>query len=204
MDPLAGLVLCGGDSSRMGEDKCFLRYHRHPQWEHLVRLLEPLCSSVMVSCQVRQLSRLSEALPSLPHPPLLAADLPELAGHGPMSGLLTAAHRLPGHSFLLVGCDYPLLTAEVLQRLIGARRKENDAVCFSRGAEAVDEPLVTIYEATALPAIRESFRNGEYSLRKTLQQLRTVRLEIPSGDPLLSVDTPEEFHQAMARMKSAS
>lgn len=203
MDPLAGLVLCGGDSSRMGEDKSFLRYGRDPQWEHLVHVLEPLCSTVIVSCRSGQLSRLAEALPSLPHPPLLAADLPEFAGHGPMSGLLTAAHRLQGHSFLLVACDYPLLTAEPLQVLIGARAKERDAICFTRRDETLDEPLVAVYEASALPTIRDSFRNGEYSLRKTLQKLRTLRLQMPSGDPLFPVDTPEEFHLALARMKSA-
>jgi molybdopterin-guanine dinucleotide biosynthesis protein A len=204
MDPLAGLVLCGGESTRMGEEKCFLQYHARPQWEHLARLLEPLCSGVIVSCHVRQLSRLSAALPSLPHPPMLAADLPEYAGHGPMSGLLTGFHRLPGYSILLVACDYPLLRTQDLELLIGARRKGADAVCFSREKEGIDEPLVAVYESTAMPAIRESFQQGKYSLRDVLGKIRTHRLEAPAGDVLVSVDTPEAFHQALGRMKSTS
>lgn len=202
MDPLAGLVLCGGESTRMGEDKSFLQYHARPQWQHLARLLQPLCTGVIVSCQVRQFSRLSEALPSLPHPPVLTADLPEYAGHGPMSGLLTGFHRLPGHSILLVACDYPFLTTHELALLIGARRKDADAVCFAREKEGIDEPLVTVYERTAIPVIRECFEHGNYSLRDVLRKIRTHRLKAPSGDRLVSVDTPEAFHQALSQMKS--
>jgi molybdopterin-guanine dinucleotide biosynthesis protein A len=186
----------------MGEEKCFLQYHARPQWEHLARLVEPLCYGVMVSCQVRQLSRLSEALPSLPHPPKLAADLPEYAGHGPMSGLLTGFNRFPGHSMLLVACDYPLLRTQDLELLIGARQKDADAVCFSREKEGIDEPLVAVYENAAVPAIRESFQQGNYSLREVLRKIRTHRLKAPDGDALVSVDTPEDYHQALSRMKS--
>jgi molybdopterin-guanine dinucleotide biosynthesis protein A len=202
MNPLAGLILCGGISSRMGEDKCFLKYHQQPQWEYLVHLLNRLCPEVVVSCHLRQLSRFSEALPSIPHPPILAADLPAFAGHGPISGLLTAADHLQGRSFLLVGCDYPYLNDGPLEQLIGARRKGVDAVCSTRGVEQLDEPLVAIYEANALTVIRENFSRGEYSLRKALSQLQTVRLKLPPGDPLRSVDTPEEFHRAVAQLNS--
>lgn len=202
MNPLAGLVLCGGNSARMGEDKCFLRYHLHPQWEHLVRLLGPLCSKVVVSCRVQQLTKLSEALSSLPYPPLLAADLPEFAGHGPMSGLLTGFHRQPDHALLVVGCDYPFLTSNDLETIIGARSENVDAVCFAREKDEVDEPLVAVYEGTTVPMIKEYFRHGDYSLRRVLRQVRTRRLSLPTGDTLRSVDTPEEFHQAIKRIES--
>ena len=203
MNPLAGLVLCGGDSSRMGEDKCFLRYHLEPQWVHVSCLLRSVCSNVTVSCRMGQLSRLSEVIPSVSHAPTLLADLPEYAGHGPISGLLSGFHRYPDHSILLVGCDYPLLTLSELQLLIGSRRKDVDAVCFARDIERLDEPLVAIYENSALPIVKDCFRSGAHSLREVLQGLRTLRLKIPAHDPLVSVDTPAEFHQMNLRMKSA-
>jgi molybdopterin-guanine dinucleotide biosynthesis protein A len=204
MDPVSGLILCGGESSRMGEEKCFLQYNARPQWEHLVRLLEPLCSGVMVSCQVRQLARLSETLPSLPHSPMLVADLPEYAGHGPMSGLLTGFDHRPDRSLLLIGCDYPFLTKQDLALLIGARQKDADAVCFTREQDGMDEPLVAVYERTSMPVIRECFQQGQYSLREALQKIRIHRLKAPAGNALVSVDTPEAFHHALGRMKSTS
>ncbi len=181
MNPLTGIVLCGGQSARMGEDKCFLRYHDHPQWEHLVRMVVPLCSGVMVSCTLGQFARLSAGIHALPHPPDLSADLPEFAGHGPMSGLLTAAHRYPDHSFLLVGCDYPLLAEDDLRQLIGARRPGKDAVCFNNPEDQLPEPLIALYEVSTLPIVRKTFQEGDYSLRRVLQQVRSIRVE--ADDP---------------------
>jgi molybdopterin-guanine dinucleotide biosynthesis protein A len=200
MDPLAGLILCGGQSSRMGEDKCFLRYHERPQWQHLSQMIGLVCAEVVVSCNMAQLYRLSRELPSLHHPPRLLADLPEFADHGPMGGLLTAFHSLPRRSLLVVGCDYPLVTPEDLQLLIGARRKDNAAVCYFLDQETLDEPLVAIYENSSLPQIRQAFSKGEYSLRKVLQEVMTMRLKPGNPHRLQSIDTPEAFHLARERM----
>lgn len=197
MNPLTGIVLCGGQSTRMGEDKCFLKYQDHPQWEHLARLVGGLCSGVVVSCTLGQFSRLSAGIRTMPHPPGLVADLPEFAGHGPMSGLLTAAHRYPDHSFLLVGCDYPLLREDDLRQIIGARRPGKDAVCFSNPQDQMPEPLIAVYEVSSLPIVRRAFQEGEYSLRRVLEQVHSVRVEGADPGRLRSVDTPEAYHRAL-------
>lgn len=204
MNPLIGLILCGGESSRMGESKCFLRYHARPQWEHLAALLQPLCSGVIISGQEDQLAIISNSQPANMQAPLLAVDLPALAGHGPMSGVLTAARQRPGCAFLVVACDYPLLTSDVLASLIRARDKGADAICFSRQEDGLDEPLVAIYESTSLAYMESSFSGGAYSLRHLLKNVRTHRLPAPDGGVLQSIDTPEQYRQLLERMKRTS
>jgi molybdopterin-guanine dinucleotide biosynthesis protein A len=203
MNPVAGLILCGGRSSRMGEDKCFLQYRERPQWQYLSLMLGSVCHEVVVSCNRAQLPRLTLELPSLQHPPLLLTDLREFEGHGPMGGLLTAFQIFPGHSFLVVGCDYPFVTAEDLQALISARRKDCDVVCYSREEEERDEPLLAVYESSSLTRIMHAYCEGEYSLRKLLQEVRTMRLKASNPQRLQSIDTPEAFHLARDRMTSS-
>ena len=49
MSVLHGLVVCGGQSTRMGMDKSQLQYHGVPQREWLYELLQPLCEDVYIS-----------------------------------------------------------------------------------------------------------------------------------------------------------
>ena len=46
-----GLVIAGGNSSRMGTDKAFLQYSKNPQYQEVYSLLEPFCEQTFVSLQ---------------------------------------------------------------------------------------------------------------------------------------------------------
>jgi molybdopterin-guanine dinucleotide biosynthesis protein A len=46
---LNGLILAGGKSTRMGQDKGMIDYHGKPQREYLVDLLKPYCLEVFIS-----------------------------------------------------------------------------------------------------------------------------------------------------------
>lgn len=190
MYPLVGLILCGGQSSRMGEDKCRIRYHTLPQWLHLAELLRPLCEEVLISCSTPQLEQLTRDADGRSDMPTLLADSPHYVNHGPMSGLLTAWDARPAHSLLVAGCDYPLLTAEDFGKLISARKSGCEAVCFKH--RDMMEPLVAVYESSAEIQIRRLFEAGEYSLRSALTLLRSIRIVPTSPSHLLSIDTPEQ------------
>jgi nucleoside-triphosphatase THEP1 len=52
--PITGLVLCGGQSVRMGSDKAFLEYHGKPQCYHLYDELQTIYNNVFISCNESQ------------------------------------------------------------------------------------------------------------------------------------------------------
>ncbi|MCL4693819.1 MAG: NTP transferase domain-containing protein, partial [Candidatus Hydrogenedentes bacterium] len=52
--PLYGLVLAGGKSTRMGQDKSALRYYDKPQVAHCLEMLGQFCKRVYVSCRADQ------------------------------------------------------------------------------------------------------------------------------------------------------
>ena len=58
-----GLVLIGGRSTRMGQDKSQLVYHEKPQREYLTDLLRPYCDTVYWSMNAKQTSELTSASP---------------------------------------------------------------------------------------------------------------------------------------------
>ena len=60
MKEIFGLVVCGGESSRMGMDKSLLVYHQKSQSYHMYEMLDLLCDKVFVSCNKKQASAIPD------------------------------------------------------------------------------------------------------------------------------------------------
>lgn len=191
---LYGLVICGGESARMGTDKSLLVYYQKPQHEHVANLLAPLCERVILCCNAEQYKTFRTGYPKL-------ADLPAFAGAGPMSGLLTAFETFPGNDFLVAGCDYPYLTTDELANFLHYTDKDLPAAAFYN-QNAFYEPLLGWYSRSAGDALLRIFENGSRSLQRFLQAENAGKYRPMSERTMLSVDTMEDF-QAVRQAISA-
>lgn len=183
--PLFGLVLTGGESSRMGTDKALIDYHGLPQEDRMRGLLLEYCEQVFVvgkrAADVNENHRLT--------------DLRQLNGIGPAAGLLTAADRFPDVAWLVTGCDYPFVNAQALVQLVAQRSPEHDAVAFVNTDTNLPEPLLAIYEPSLVRQLPDRVKAGDSSLRRLLSSART-RLIVPEDrNWVISVDTPEVKEQ---------
>lgn len=182
---LRALILAGGESRRMGRNKALLTYYGQPQAWHLYRMLGGMGIDTFVSCREDQ-RELFEDLS-------LITDLPAYAGHGPVSGLLSAYDRFGG-DWLLVGCDYPLLGEPHLQALItAAAGTEASAVAWKNPDSGLPEPMPALYTAAACEQLKSLLASGQDSLRHYLQSSGAILLETAHGHFLQSVDTPEDY-----------
>jgi molybdenum cofactor guanylyltransferase len=119
---LKALILLGGKSSRMGEDKARLIYHHKPQYLHLAEIFSSLGIPAFLSCRNDQLSNYSQSDLNLIEDTFLNL--------GPMSGILSALRTDPKSAWLVVACDIPLLDATVIEELIANRNSNAVATAF--------------------------------------------------------------------------
>jgi len=181
--PLLGLVLTGGKSSRMGEDKAALAYHGEEESRRVFGLLEGFCSQVFVSCRADQ------------------ADLPGRRGlpqihdvlldKGPLSGILSAFEARPDATWLVAACDLPRLDREVLASLIAGRNPFKVATAF-RGHKDLPEPLCAIYEPKARARLWQFLAAGYDCPRKMMIHSAVRVLEPLAGDRLRNVNRQDE------------
>lgn len=188
MQQLHGLVVCGGLSSRMGIDKSMIFYHKKPQWQHVFDMLTEVCERVSISCNESQLAHFPVGYPTL-------IDDPEFLQIGPMGALLTAMKQHPSDSFLVVGCDYPLVTSMDLQQLTSARKPGLEAVCFYHSKDKTEEPILAIYEPVIQSRLKEFFSNSNFSLRQVLQKATIHRVTPWDESMLIGADTPADVQQ---------
>lgn len=174
----------------MGQAKSLLNYHQKPQYQHLAGLLSSYCTAVYLSCRETQAHWFSD-IPCI-------FDSPEYEETGPMNGLLRAFELYPREAWLVLGCDYPLLSGSELDQLVQARSSAGIATVFKHPESLFPEPLLGIYEAAAAPLLREWYLQGNTSLRRFLEN-HAVQMLVPRDPEVLkSVDTPEDYEAVLA------
>ncbi|MGK7389103.1 MAG: molybdenum cofactor guanylyltransferase [Candidatus Cyclobacteriaceae bacterium M2_1C_046] len=179
--PITGVVLTGGQSSRMGTDKAQLSYHDRPQYQYIYDLLTLFCSRTFLS--VKKFNY------PLSYPQL--KDQYDFGG--PLNGILTALANFPGSAILTIPCDMPSISGETVKLLSSNHKQEKLATCFVKNNEP--EPLFTIWNPACYPLLLQQVNSGNHSPMFFLKNNDVNLIHIAADQQLINVNTPEERHQ---------
>ncbi len=175
-----GLILTGGQSSRMGSDKAQITYGLRPQWQESGDLLRPFCREVYWSCTEEQKNRWQLGALGL---------VDAIPGHGPASGLHAAFTLSNQVAWIVIGCDYPLLQPIDIQSLIDARALGVDALVFFNERENEIEPMIALWEPQAQRNFLEAFAKGNDSPRRILRASKLKMIAPRSSEILTNQNT---------------
>ena len=183
--PVHGLVLAGGHSVRMGQDKGSMQWHGVPQRRFMAGLLANFCKEVHISCRVDQVAEMGNEWPLLPD---------SVPGAGPLTGILSALTANNSVAWLVVACDLPLLTPETIGYLLAERRPGWIATTYRSPHDLLPEPLITIWEPGALPYLHQHITAGYTCPRRALINNADMVhvIDCPWPQHLLNANTPED------------
>ena len=189
IEDCTALILAGGESRRMGEDKAKLMLNGQTLLQSVISTMQPLFAEVIVS--VKQ-----------PRPEIEIAQVCDDAAHaGPLAGLAAGLERMQTPWLFAVACDMPFITPALIEYLAKQRADFQAVVPMVQG---FPQPLAALYAASCLPAVRACLKGtGRHSLRALLEglQVRYVNEnEMRDADPELAsffdLDTPQDMVQA--------
>jgi molybdopterin-guanine dinucleotide biosynthesis protein A len=183
VDSLNGLVLIGGKSIRMGQDKSVLAYHDKPQREHLTDLLQAYCNTVFWSVNANQAAELANL-----EQPMITDAFDNIVG--PLNGILSAFQVMPDAAWLVVACDMPLLTAQSIHALVAGRDPAKHATAFYDSDGRFPEPLLSIWEPSIWPVLQKAIAEGAYSPRRILMMNDVHLLTAPNIHELVNINDP--------------
>lgn len=188
---LHGLVLAGGRSSRMGQDKAALI---HPDGRTLLRrchdlLREAGCETIAISI------RHDQGIPAGFEGVEIVRD-PEGASLGPLAGMVAGMRLDPTADWLVLACDLPRLDAATLGHLIDSKQADEKFLAYRSEFDGLPEPLCTLYSQAALPIFEQAQADDFRCPRKILIRNDCRLLEPVTPRALDNANTPEDWATA--------
>lgn len=183
---LNALVLAGGKSQRMGQDKGTINWHGKDQRYHMADLLKNYTDNVYISCRADQQQDIDPDYPALPD---------TFTGLGPFGAILSAFREQPEKAWLVVACDLPLLDKNTLDFLTANRDASAIATAFKSQQNEFPEPLITIWEPKSYAVLLSFLAQGYSCPRKVLINSDTTVIQAPDLNALTNVNTPEELER---------
>lgn len=160
---LSGVVLAGGASSRMGQDKALLVYAGEPLVARAARLLASFCDDVVLASGDGQRLGLLE-LPQV-------ADV--APGLGPLAGIVAGLERAAHPLVAVLAVDMPYASGPLFGLL--AQLWAGEPAVVPVVAEAL-EPLHAVYAREAASALRAALAGGQRSVRRAVAALGVRRV----------------------------
>lgn len=180
MEPIAGAVLAGGASRRMGRTKALVDVGGVPMAQRVASALAAGgCSDIaIVGGSTAELAALDV--------PVVADDAP---GEGPLGGVITALHHFTAASHVLVAaCDLPLLDAATVQKLLQAARAHPGHAAIVAHTDRI-EPVLVVWNRASAGDLDALFAAGERAVHRVLEQLDTHAVQVDAR-ALTNVNRP--------------
>lgn len=156
--PVVGIVLAGGKSTRFGSDKALFPYRGRPMITYALGFLKSVTNNIFISSA-------NPAHSQFGYP--LIAD--QYAGIGPIGGIHAALKQAGSFPCFFVPVDLPLLTIDIATSLVSAYRPDNMALVARYQLQL--QPLIGIYNSLSLPTIEYQISQGDYKLTHLLNRL---------------------------------
>ena len=192
-----GLILAGGKSSRMGNDKGNISYHSKPQREHLYHLLEDPCEEVFLSIRENQKEGISEDFKVI-------IDNNEF--RGPFNGMQSAYKKHPNIAWLVLATDLPFIDLNHIMKLITERDPTKPATAYASQETGLPEPLCAIWEPQGLEQGKEYLENGTNTCPRKFLINSDIKLVFPENDQVLmnanSVEDLEKAKKILSNIES--
>lgn len=148
--------MAGGQSRRFGSPKALALWNGKTFVEHAISALA--ADSTVIISPLPQLDSFGRRVP----------DLPAYAGMGPLAGILTGMTECEADWYIVMPCDTPRMTRDVIERLL----------TFAGGMQAVvpviegrQQPLIAAYHCSTKAVLEQQLQQGELRMMSFLSRL---------------------------------
>ena len=179
---ITGIILAGGKSSRMGEDKGFLKLNGKTFMSSIIAALKPIVGEIIIvsnnsEYDVFNLKRVADSMED----------------SGPLAGLYSGLLHSETENNIVLSCDVPLISSSVLKKLLEGAPSEAEVIQFE--SEGKTMPLVAMYKKKCRHHFLKLLQTNERRLSFAIDQLdvKTITLDSELGKTVRNINTISEL-----------
>ena len=182
---ITGIILAGGKSSRMGRDKGVLPIKGKTMVQHVTRALSPLVDDIIIIANNNNYNDLGYPVYS---------DMVE--SRGPLSGIYTGLHHSATNKNIVVSCDVPGISAELLKYLLNNSTGYDVTIPVHNDKT---EPLIGVYTKNCTGVIKHCLEMDELRVNELVNFLNHNKVDINKDLPFynerlfVNINTPNEL-----------
>jgi len=191
----SAIVLCGGGSTRMGQDKGALPVGNETMLGRVVRLVGSVASDVVI------VKAPHKGVPYEGVPARVVFD--PVGGLGPLAGIVTGLRAIREPRAFITACDMPLLRPAAVTRLIELAGDHDVCVPVWDGHLM---SMCAVYRVTVIAEAERLIEAGERSVRGLIARVDAKKVDAadlrdvdPDLESFFSCDTPERYQEMLRR-----
>jgi molybdopterin-guanine dinucleotide biosynthesis protein A len=185
----AAIILAGGKSSRMGQDKSLMPFHGRTLIERAVCQLSPLFDDVLIGAdrQGRYSFLGIEVVPD------------EAPGQGPLMGILSCLSASSFDLNFVTSCDLPELNRNAILKMV--LQSPGFDIVIPQFGDGRLEPLFAVYRKSVIHAARELLSQGKRRIVELLPMMRVKRVDLQNWDWYRNLNTMQDYLDAVSDPK---
>jgi len=188
-EPLAAIILAGGQSRRMRREKPLLPVCGRTLIETVIEQIRPCFATILVSAGDKD----RFAFLGLP----VVED--EAPGQGPLPAILTALRASPCRCNFVMACDIPVIDVSFLEAILTLAPAHD--IVVPRYRDGKFEPLFAAYDRGIIPVIARQIAGGDFKISSLFQACRTRFVPMDGQEWFRNLNTIEEYHDYLENQK---
>ncbi len=180
-DQIQAYILCGGKSTRMKTEKGLVNFSGKPFISHVIEALKPITNNLILITAKKEYEKFGF--------PLLE-DV--YKNKGPVGGIFTALKHSQAAGNLILSCDIPFITTEVLRKLIYAHTGSSYPISIATGLNQ-RHPLIGMYNKSLEFFFENQVLQNELKLMDVVQKWAHQTVFIDNLEALRNINSKEEL-----------
>ena len=189
---ITGIILCGGKSSRMGQNKALLKINEKCIISYVIETLQPFCKEIIISTNTNELD-------FLPHRKVndIYNDI------GPISGIFSSLLKSTTNKNIVLSCDTPFINSNLFNELISY--SHNFDIVLPEFNNYL-QTMTGFFSKNKIPIINEEIKNKNYIPPKIFEKCKLKKLEINNKKSyynknlFFNINSPEDYIKAQEIM----
>jgi len=178
------VILAGGKSSRMGQDKALMPFGGYGSMvEYQYAKMSKIFKKVYISTKEDKFNFKANLI------------LDRYKESSPLVAIASVLEEI-NEDFFLISVDMPLIPIEDIENLKHLYIESQKFEIYTIKTENGIEPTVSIYTKAILPKVQNMLKSGNHKLKELIKICGTKVVNTDSGKSYLNVNTEDDYNSA--------
>ncbi|MGB5919400.1 molybdenum cofactor guanylyltransferase MobA [Arcobacter sp.] len=180
------VILCGGKSSRMGEDKALLPFSNYNTLtQYQFDRLKPHFKDIYLSSKTNKFDFLKS------HENIIYDNISDESS--PLIALKSILETIKSDKVFVITVDTPFVKIDSIEKLINESLSNSTIATTSR-----EHNLCGVYNKSCLPIINEMIKENNHKIGFLLKKIELKKIEFFDENEFLNLNKKEDYQKALS------